>query len=275
MYCNHCGAELPDGSKFCQDCGTVTKAAAAEQKAKKKAETPPPTPTPPSSDTKKSSNKKVNPLLIAIIIVVIAAVGSLVGKFAIAPSLSDSEGDTNTTSNILGTNEAPEPGIDNDYLNGLTTFSYDNDVTYRDVGALDYDILSQRRTSWTYKYDNDNFMTVVADYSTKNNYVSHISFTEEINKNYPKYYQNKQSLETYETMFQTLNDPSASPYDYIEYSNGDLMFYGHTYDLCAGDRADRVILMSTILGVPYDTTNNSFSVTDLRSTLTDAGFVEQ
>ena len=77
MYCNHCGAELPDGSKFCQDCGTVTKAAAAEQIAKKKVETPPPAPTPSPSDTKKSSKKKVNPLLIAIIIVVIAAVGSL------------------------------------------------------------------------------------------------------------------------------------------------------------------------------------------------------
>ena len=266
MYCNHCGAELPDGSKFCQDCGTVTKAAAAEQKAKKKVETPPPAPTPSPSDTKKSSKKKVNPLLIAIIIVVIAAVGSLVGKFAIAPSLSDGEGDTNTTANILGTNEAPEPGIN---------YDSSNEVTYRDPGSLDYNIFYQQSKTYTYQYDNNNTTTINIKYSTKNNYVNDISIHINLDENFPQYYQYKGEFVTYETLFENLNDPKASTYNYTEYSNGAVSFYGYINGLCASDRAGRLSLASTVLGIPYDTANNSYNFTDLDSALIANGFVEQ
>lgn len=281
MYCNHCGAELPDGSKFCQDCGTVTKAAAAEQKAKKKVETPPPAPTPSPSDTKKSSKKKVNPLLIAIIIVVIAAVGSLVGKFAIAPSLSDSESDTNTTSNILGTSEAPEPGIIDEPIEILPPSDNPlSDITFPDWDSnngagLAYDYSTQATRTWIFKYDDNNILTVIADYSTANNRVDHIKFQAEINTDFPKYNQMKTELQAYYSMFETLNDPQADLYNLSEYVDGSLYFYGHVYDLCGADRADRVSLMSTVLGVPYDTTNNSFSITTLSSTLTTAGFAEQ
>lgn len=33
MYCNHCGAELPEGVKFCQNCGAPVEASASEQDA--------------------------------------------------------------------------------------------------------------------------------------------------------------------------------------------------------------------------------------------------
>ncbi len=265
MYCNHCGAELPDGSKFCQDCGTVTKAAAAEQKAKKKAETPPPTPAPSSSNTKKSSKKTVNPLLIAIIIVVVAAVGSLVGNFVIAPSLSDGTDDT-TTADILGTNEAPEPGIN---------YEASNEVTYRDPGSLDYNIFYQQSKTYAYQYDNDNTITININYSSKNNYVNDISIHVNLNQNFPKYYQYKNELGTYEKLFEKLNDSKASTYNYTEYSNGDISFYGYINGLCASDRAGRLSLASTVLGIPYDTTNNSYNFTDLDSALIANGFVEQ
>lgn len=80
MYCNHCGAQQPDGSKFCSNCGgklAADQAAAKQQPQSKSA--------PNTQQAAKTEKKKGKLLVWGIALIALAAF--ILGKFVIAPSM--------------------------------------------------------------------------------------------------------------------------------------------------------------------------------------------
>lgn len=130
---------------------------------------------------------------------------------------------------------------------------------------------TQGKRSWIYKIDNENFITMGADYSTATNLVEHFSFHMEIDKNYPDYENMKAELQTYKILIDRENDPESIKYSYKENDDGSIVFDSHFYNLCDAERASRAVLVLRFTGV---TCNDDylFNVNDVNATLTTAGF---
>lgn len=85
MYCNHCGAQQPDGSKFCSCCGG--KLALGQAAAQPESKSQPVQRTHQKPRTKKKKGK-----LPVLGVLLIALAAFMIGKFVIAPSfVSDSD----------------------------------------------------------------------------------------------------------------------------------------------------------------------------------------
>lgn len=92
MYCNHCGAQQPDGSKFCSSCGG--KLAGEQVKAQPEVKSQP---VQRSQQEPKTEKKKGKLPVWGILLIGLAAF--LIGKFAIAPSMvSDPDSDDHSGS---------------------------------------------------------------------------------------------------------------------------------------------------------------------------------
>lgn len=80
MYCNHCGAQQPDGSKFCSNCGEKLAAdqAAAKQQPQSKS-------APNTQQAAKTEKRKGKLPVWGIALIALAAF--ILGKFVIAPSM--------------------------------------------------------------------------------------------------------------------------------------------------------------------------------------------
>ena len=110
MFCNNCGAQFPDGSKFCIRCGATipNESVPKEFAADSRTAMPPTPPVPPAPQ--KQPKKKANPILIVVIVVLALVIGSLFGKLFIAPAFSGgADNTTTTTTNMFG--EIPTVGI--------------------------------------------------------------------------------------------------------------------------------------------------------------------
>src|SRR5947209_11898843 len=68
MFCNECGAQVSDGSKFCQQCGkgTITNAVGGTSSGAAQAVKMSPIPQPASVNAPKSSNATRNVLLVIL-----------------------------------------------------------------------------------------------------------------------------------------------------------------------------------------------------------------
>ena len=80
MYCNHCGAQQPDGSKFCGSCGG--KLTGEQTAAKPESQSQPAQKTLQAPGTEKKKGK-----LPVWGILLIALAAFIIGKFVIAPSM--------------------------------------------------------------------------------------------------------------------------------------------------------------------------------------------
>ena len=105
MYCNHCGAQQPDGSKFCSNCGEKLAAdqAAAKQQPQSKS-------APNTQQAAKTEKKKGKLPVWGIALIALAAF--LLGQFVIAPAMSpnsdagDHSGSQSTQSQNGGNTDA-------------------------------------------------------------------------------------------------------------------------------------------------------------------------
>ncbi|WP_405380499.1 zinc-ribbon domain-containing protein [Phascolarctobacterium sp.] len=105
MYCNHCGAPQPDGSKFCSNCGEKLAAdqAAAKQQPQSKS-------APNTQQAAKTEKKKGKLPVWGIALIALAAF--LLGQFVIAPAMSpnsdagDHSGSQSTQSQNGGNTDA-------------------------------------------------------------------------------------------------------------------------------------------------------------------------
>ena len=105
MYCNHCAAPQPDGSKFCSNCGEKLAAdqAAAKQQPQSKS-------APNTQQAAKTEKKKGKLPVWGIALIALAAF--LLGQFVIAPAMSpnsdagDHSGSQSTQSQNGGNTDA-------------------------------------------------------------------------------------------------------------------------------------------------------------------------
>lgn len=103
MFCNQCGASLPEGSKFCSICGAHLTAAPAAS----------PITSNPRSASKPS--KKKTPIWLTAVVILTAF---LLGKYLLAPSMLSESDTTGGNSGIqtpqdpLSGDSTPNPGYD-------------------------------------------------------------------------------------------------------------------------------------------------------------------
>ena len=86
MFCNNCGKEINEGTKFCNNCGASQEASA-------------PQPT-MANNTEPTTAPKKNNILKMIIIAVVVVVCFVIGSFVIAPSLSKDNDESKPTNNV-------------------------------------------------------------------------------------------------------------------------------------------------------------------------------
>ena len=124
MFCNHCGAQQPDGSKFCSNCGEKLAAdqAAAKQQPQSKS-------APNTQQAAKTEKKKGKLPVWGIALIALAAF--LLGQFVIAPAMSpnsdagDHSGSQSTQSQNGGNtnaNPAYEAIFNDTYIVHFQTF---------------------------------------------------------------------------------------------------------------------------------------------------------
>lgn len=105
MYCNHCGAQQPDGSKFCSNCAGKLAADQAATKQQPQSKSAPNTPQAAKTEKKKGK-------LPVWGIALIALAAFLLGQFVIAPAMSpnsdagDHSGSQSTQSQNGGNTDA-------------------------------------------------------------------------------------------------------------------------------------------------------------------------
>ena len=87
MFCNQCGNELSEGSKFCNSCGAPVNPVENKETQSTATASSKDTPTPisvPGPEISKSTKKKANPL----VMVAVVLIAFLLGRFVIAPALT-------------------------------------------------------------------------------------------------------------------------------------------------------------------------------------------
>lgn len=106
MYCNHCGAQQPDGSKFCSCCGgkLAWEQSAAQPESKSQ---------PAQKIQQEPKPKKKKGKLPAWGILVIALAAFLIGKFAIAPSMVSDSDSNNQSGSLAAQSEQGAPSDSN------------------------------------------------------------------------------------------------------------------------------------------------------------------
>ncbi len=135
---------------------------------------------------------------------------------------------------------------------------------------------TQGTRSWIYEIDNENFITMGADYSTVTNLVEHFSFHMEIDKNYPDYENMKAELQNYKILIDRENDPESIKYSYKENDNGSIVFDSHFYNLCEADKASRAVLVLRFTGLTYNSSDEClYYIDDMTEQLAEHGFSMQ
>lgn len=118
MFCNQCGARLPEGSKFCSSCGANLTAAPAAAPKQPAAGTKAPAGTKPP--------KKKSPVWVTILIVLAAF---LLGKFVIAPSMLSEPDETTANpgihdSDTSGNGTGSDASVSNPAYDSILTEAY-------------------------------------------------------------------------------------------------------------------------------------------------------
>lgn len=118
MYCFKCGHQIPNGSKFCPDCGAQLNNEVPEIKKDftlKASELQP---------SKKDSSKVALLTTAAVVLVLIAAIIAIVGGFSKKGNISANVPDDNQT-NITENINANDPSVTGEYGRYLLNFVYD------------------------------------------------------------------------------------------------------------------------------------------------------
>lgn len=119
MFCSTCGKQLPDGVKFCNNCGTqqATNNIAPTQQPAANAI---PAPTAASKKSEVSAKKKPN--ILVILVVVLCAF--LLGKLVIAPSMVSDAGNQSSQSQQTGSNNGSTATANNPVYDAIFDDTY-------------------------------------------------------------------------------------------------------------------------------------------------------
>lgn len=98
MFCSKCGKQLPDNTKFCNDCGAQQQISKNTEAAPKTTVNQPGITDTPTQQPEKTPKKKTN--IFIVLAVVLCAF--IIGKFVFAPSMEPDSGNSGNTGNQGG-----------------------------------------------------------------------------------------------------------------------------------------------------------------------------
>ena len=157
-----------------------------------------------------------------------------------------------------------------------TTASSSSQTTDTNENKTSNDVPTLEHRSWIYKFDDNNIITVAADYSADTGLVETFYFHIEIDKNYPDYKNMKAELQTYKLLIERENDPESIEYSYKENDDGSIVFDSKFYNLCADDRFSRAVLILRFTGLGYnDADEQLYYIDDMTEQLEEHGFSVQ
>lgn len=236
MFCNNCGKELPEGTKFCSGCG-ASQGGVAEQSVNL------------AANEKASLPKNKNTLKI-IIIAAVAVVCFAIGSFVIAPSLSkDNNGDktpnditssqsTNANSNNESSDDTSLAAIDGGYNQGKMFMS--------DLGEYGKVSLS-------------------VGYNPENGVIRQVSAAFTITTRHSEYASMKSDFEKWEKQISNSDDKNVEA-SYVELSESVSFIIG-IRNLNEADRADRVAIAEEILDLVANEKDTAFYINDVTDLL--------
>lgn len=254
MFCNNCGKEINEGTKFCNHCGASQEASAPQPTMANN--------TVPTNTPKKNNTLKM--IIIAAVVVVCFAIGS----FVIAPSLSNDNDESKPTNNVSQSQ--------NDDAN-IKTESNDkkensNSSDKKILKAID----GGYNTGKMFLSDLGEYgkISLSVGYNPENGVIRQVSAAFTITVSHSEYASMKSDFEAWEDRISNSDDKNVEA-SYVELSESVSFIIGIS-KLNEADRAERVALAEEILDFVADENDTAFYIDDITTLLVDTyGFEVQ
>lgn len=247
MFCNNCGNQLPEGTKFCNHCGASQEAVATQP-----AETVAPV---------QSSAQKNNNTLKIVLIAAVAVVCFAIGSFVIAPSLSKGNEESKPTNNVSQSSKVDtNDEIKNDDKEQVSENS--------DVKTLE-PIDGGYNTGKSFLSDLGEYgkVSLSVGYNQDNGVIRQVSAAFTITVRHSEYSSMKSDFEAWEARISNSDDKNIEA-SYVELSESVSFIIGIT-ELNEADRAERVALAEEILDFVADQEDYAFYIDDITTLLVD------
>lgn len=255
MFCNNCGKEIAENTKFCNHCGASQEAAPAPVQ-----QVPVATPAPQTAPAKN------NTLLIAII----AAVAVIVIAVVVVFALSGNNDDTPVTgSSVPANSSSVDSGSTPDSSNDAQSTVTDNKALSEIDGG-------SYLTGKVFVSDMGEYgkVTVAVRYNQANGVACEINGVFSVAQSHSEYNSLKSDFDGYETRIAAMNDSSVEC-AYAELSDS-IDFVISFKNLNTADRAERVALAEEILDLVANQNDRAFYLSEVEALLTGTyGFTAQ
>ena len=264
MFCNDCGNQIPEGTKFCNNGGASQEAVSIVEATAQPA---------PSQMAEQVTQKKNNTLLIAIVAAIAVVAIATVSIFALSGKDDNS---TNSGNNgVVAGDTQIDADIDAETDSSVNDIG-DNTVitnpTDKKLTAID----GGYNTGRAFLSDLGEFgkVSLSVGYNQDNGVIRQVAAAFTITVRHSEYDSMKSDFETWEERLSNSNDKNVEV-SYVELSESVSFIIGIT-ELNEADRADRVALAEEILDFVADEEDYAFYIDDITTLLTETyGFVVQ
>ena len=251
MFCNNCGKEINDGTKFCNHCGAPQEASA-------------PQPTVANNTELTTALKKNNTLKMAIIAVVVV-VCFAIGSFVIAPSFSKDNAESNPTNNVSQSQTDDETESNN--IKENTDISDKKNLKAIDGGY-------NKGKMFLSDLGEYGKVSLSVGYNPENGVIRQVSAAFTITVRHSEYASMKQNFEKWESEYANSNDKNIE-ISCVELSESVSCMVS-LQKLNESDRAERVALAEEILDFVADEQDTAFYIDDITTLLVNTyGFKVQ
>ncbi len=254
MFCNNCGKEINEGTKFCNHCGASQEAVAPQPTVTNNVA---PTPAP-----KKNSTLKI------VIIAAVAVVCFAIGSFVIAPSLSKDNDESKPTNNVSQSqNDDKNNKTESNDEKGNTDNSDKKNLKAIDGGY-------NKGKMFLSDLGEYGKVSLSVGYNPENGVIRQVLAAFTITVRHSEYASMKHDFEKWESEYANSDDKN------IEIScielNESISCMVSLQKLYESDRAERVALAEEILDFVADEEDTAFYIDDITTLLVDTyGFEAQ
>ena len=254
MFCNNCGKEINEGTKFCNHCGASQEASAPQPTMANN--------TVPTNTPKKNNTLKM--IIIAAVVVVCFAIGS----FVIAPSLSKNNDESKPTNNV---SQSQNDDANNETESNDKKENTDNSDK-KNLKAID----GGYNTGKMFLSDLGEYgkVSLSVGYNPENGVIRQVTAAFTITVRHSEYAAMKQDFERWESEYADSDDKNIE-ISCVELSES-ISCMVSLQKLYESDRAERVALAEEILDFVANEEDTAFYIDDITTLLVDTyGFEVQ
>ncbi len=254
MFCNNCGKEINEGTKFCNHCGASQEVSA-------------PQPT-VANNTEPTTAPKRNSTLKIVIIAAVAVICFAIGSFVIAPSLSKNDDESIPTNNV---SQSQNDDANNETESNDKKENSDNS-NKKNLKAIDGGY--NKGKMFLSDLGEYGKVSLSVGYNPENGVIRQVSAAFTITVRHSEYAAMKQDFENWESEYANSDDKNVEA-SYVELSESVSFIIGIS-KLNEADRAERVALAEEILDFVADEEDTAFYIDDITTLLVDTyGFEVQ